>query len=125
MNWQELAAIASITSLGTAAIMTLFNWVFKARESDKNLSQTINLLAINLENNNKFLERDILQLRNDISELRIAQRQSATRSGKRISDSKIILLKFINYFNTRVLRVLEDKELVGFEFVDLEGDEEN
>lgn len=125
MNWQELAAIATFGGAGGAAMMTLFSWVFRARESDQSLKKALDLLTINFDHNNQLLQKDIVQIRGEIAEIRQQQRQNATRSGKRISETKIILLKFVNYFNTRVLRVLEDKELIGFEFVDLEGDEEN
>lgn len=125
MNWETLAAIAGISSLGTGAIITLFNWVFRARDSDQNLKRTLDLLAVNLENQNRLYEREFQLLRSEVADIRATQKQNATRMGKRISNTKIILLKFINYFNTRVLKAFTDKDLVGFEFVDLEGDEEN
>jgi len=107
----DIVTAIAVTGGVLGIFSTVLPWIFKARDTDTSLKQTLELLNANLNFNNQLLNRDIERIRDDIAELRIQQRESATRSGKRISITKTILLKLINHLNT-------EKE-IKFPFVDL------
>lgn len=107
-----MGIIIGIIGGGLGVFSSLFLWISKSRESDINLGNMIALLNSNLNHTNELLNRDIAQLRSDITENREQIRKSATRAGKRISNTRTILLKLINYLNSQ--------KDIGFQFVDVE-----
>ncbi len=79
MSVEAIALIASLLGMAGGMLTTLFVWLFKAREAD-----------INLKNSLALIEREILNLREDIRENR--------RDGKYVEQ---VLYRTINHLNTR------------------------
>jgi hypothetical protein len=92
-----------LTILGiVGGLSTIALWVSKARESDLTLTLTL-----------KYLTDDISRLRAEVSEMRSQHQTSATHTGRRISITRTILLKFINHYNN------PERRNTNFEFVDV------
>lgn len=90
-----------LTILGiVGGLSTVALWISKARESDLVLSITLG-----------HLTKELDRLRNELTDLRAGQRESATHAGKRIAITRTILFKLINHLNT--------KAGTNFEFVDV------
>lgn len=79
MNAETIAIISTLMGGASAALTTLFIWLFKARESD-----------INLRNALTLLERELLSLREDVRE---------NRRDRKILET--IIFRTINHLNTR------------------------
>lgn len=114
MNVETIAVISSLMGAAAAALTTLFIWLFKARESD-----------INLQNSLTLLEREILDVREDIREIRVNQREGAARFGKRTNVTRAIIFKLINHFNTEVAPAIDRDRNLGFKYVDVPYEEMN
>lgn len=79
MNPETIALISSLMGAAAAALTTLFIWLFRAREAD-----------INLRNALLMLEREMLDVREDVRENR--------RDRKYVEQ---VLFRLINYLNNK------------------------